>query len=366
MLDSPALRSYDCLMDEITEDLSFTDEYGIEKLGAGDSVCFFDIETTGMKSASCMIYLIGCVWRDREGWHMKQWFAPDARSEADILRAFLSFAAGFKAIVHFNGDAFDIPYVRTRAALYGISADHLPAESIDILKRIRKYKARLGLENCRQKTIETFLGISREDECGGGELIPVYYAYTRTRDPKKRDLLLLHNADDVKGLPRVLNVLSYCDFFEGPFTLASERARDGVLTLGCSSPTRLPVPCAFDSLGYRVYCHENIMDVSIPLCSTTLKYFFPDPGEYYYLPLEDMAIHKSVAVYVDKEHRQKATARTCYQKASGDFFVFPKCKDLDIPLFYTEYKKQPSYAQYREGMFKDSRLLDIFTKNLLA
>ena len=41
--------------------------------------------------------------------------------------------------------------------------------------------------------------------------------------------------------------------------------------------------------------------------------------EYFYLPAEDTAVHKSVASYVDKEFRQKATKDTCYIKQNGDF-----------------------------------------------
>ena len=34
--------------------------------------------------------------------------------------------------------------------------------------------------------------------------------------------------------------------------------------------------------------------------------------EYYYLPEEDSAVHKSVGIYVDKSRRKAATPQTCY------------------------------------------------------
>ena len=37
----------------------------------------------------------------------------------------------------------------------------------------------------------------------------------------------------------------------------------------------------------------------------SLKYFYTDYKNYYYLPKEDMAIHKSVAAYVDRDHKKK-------------------------------------------------------------
>ena len=41
-------------------------------------------------------------------------------------------------------------------------------------------------------------------------------------------------------------------------------------------------------------------------CQDTLKYFYDNYKDYFYLPKEDTAIHKSVATYVDKDFRQKA------------------------------------------------------------
>ena len=40
---------------------------------------------------------------------------------------------------------------------------------------------------------------------------------------------------------------------------------------------------------------------------------------YDYLPKEDRAIHRSIACYVDKAYRQKATAATCYIRQEGIF-----------------------------------------------
>ena len=48
---------------------------------------------------------------------------------------------------------------------------------MDIYKKIRPYRKLLGLESMKQKAIEQFLGISREDKYTGGQLIEVYRDY---------------------------------------------------------------------------------------------------------------------------------------------------------------------------------------------
>ena len=47
----------------------------------------------------------------------------------------------------------------------------------------------------------------------------------------------------------------------------------------------------------------------VPLYEEEMKYFYSNYKNYYYLPDEDTAIHKSVASYVDKKYRVQATPK---------------------------------------------------------
>lgn len=51
----------------------------------------------------------------------------------------------------------------------------------------------------KQKSIEQFLGVHREDKYNGGQLIDVYREYLHTHEKFLFDLLILHNADDLQG-----------------------------------------------------------------------------------------------------------------------------------------------------------------------
>ena len=50
----------------------------------------------------------------------------------------------------------------------------------------------------------------------GGQLIEVYRDYLHTHEKSLYDLLILHNEDDLKGMPAILPILSYADFFSSP------------------------------------------------------------------------------------------------------------------------------------------------------
>ncbi len=79
----------------------------------------------------------------------------------------------------------------------------------------------------------------------------------------------------------------------------------------------------------------------VQLFQGELKFFFPDPENYYYLPDEDTAIHRSVGGFVDRAHRVPAKKSNCYTKKSGLFV--PQPEPLYTPAFYAAFKDPLSY-----------------------
>jgi hypothetical protein len=296
---------------------------------------FLDIETTGLSRRSS-IYLIGmAAVSENMELHIRQLFAETPAQEAEVLQSFSEFlsSGNLRRVITFNGSGFDLPFLAARANTHGIPLDLEQMESFDIYKEVLKLKHILQLQNYKQKTIEQFLGCGREDQYSGGELIKVYEAYGKTKDPAALRLLLLHNYEDVLGMAELLPILSYQAFFaESPRILHAERSdytdldgeRRQELILTLQPPYPLP--------GSRLLRHP-LSDVylalggeqahmRIPLTDGQAKLYYPDHKNYYYLPAEDMAVHKSVASYVDRTHRQKATPANCYTKiAVTDAFL---------------------------------------------
>ena len=81
---------------------------------------------------------------------------------------------------------------------------------------------------------------------------------------------------------------------------------------------------------------ERNGSIMIPFYYGVLKHFFENYKDYYYLPLEDTAVHKSVAEYVEKDYRKKATKDTCYIKKDGVFL--PQLDKTRTPEFQLAFK----------------------------
>ena len=265
----------------------------IYTIGAPEDVLFFDIETTGLSARSAGLYLIGVLTytvatsiaeesnnasssdeaqisavpsahRTASGpetaghWTLLQYFCEDVADEPAVLQAFFELLRTKKILISYNGDGFDIPFLRHMVEQYGLRAprphhstalhEHAdcPAtdgstiadapplysfdtvESFDLFKKFRPLKHLLGLPDLKLKSCERFLGIEREDRFTGGELIEVYFEWQKTKAPALLDALLLHNAEDIANLPNLLPLLRYRALPHSDFQLrAHECLQDG-------------------------------------------------------------------------------------------------------------------------------------------
>ena len=79
---------------------------------------FFDIETTGFSAGNTVLYMIGCMYFKYGTWNVIQWFNDDDSSEFDILKRFSEFSRNYRVLIHYNGDGFDIPYIRKKLEIH--------------------------------------------------------------------------------------------------------------------------------------------------------------------------------------------------------------------------------------------------------
>lgn len=332
---------------------------------------FFDIETTGFSPASCAIYLIGCCRHQGNTWQLTQWMAQDESPEEQrsILNCFFQAIREAPGIISYNGAAFDLPFIEKKSSLLGMSPDLSPWDHMDLYKTLRPFGTFLGLNSLKLKAVEQFLSIHREDTYSGGALIPIYKAYTKSHSAKMEELLLLHNYEDIKDMIFILPALAYPYVLsDGAFSIDHIEKTSGINI--CLTPEiSLPLPLDEKVLclpGTDLKAHLKILSnqllLFVPMIHGEMKFFYDNYKDYYYLPQEDYAIHKSVAAYVDKNCRKKATAKTCYTKKTGEFL--PQPEKLFSPVFKNHYEDKIFWFEYNPGLLASPEFLSYIQRFL--
>jgi len=365
-------------------------------------VLFFDIETTGLSASSSYLYLIGCIYYKEDSWHLKQWFSDGIEEEKEVITLFFEFLKDYKVLVHYNGQGFDIPYLLTKVKRYKLRYDFESITSLDIYKEILPYKKLLSFENLKQKTVEAAFGLNRLDTFSGGDLIAVYASYVgkhqyemkhrkllgedeykipkhsglpsmpETESEKLLYVLLLHNADDLKGLLAISRLITYKGLFSGDLTYNGARLiKDTIFCMHATLPFAIPAEVltsrtlSLKEVDFEITLRASKKDVYllIPLYRGSAKYFYPDYKDYYYLPEEDKAIHKSVAEFVEKEYRVKAKPENCYLKKEAVYL--PQSDDTMQPAFRFTPKDKGALFELTPELLTDLPSMQNYLSSLI-
>ena len=173
----------------------------------------FDIETTGLYPGRDRI--ISASFIDPDGSGLTQYFTESSASEDLTISSILSEFADSDVIITYNGQSFDVPFVLTRARKFGL-ADELPAfYNVDVYRWLKSYwPLAETAPSLSQKSVEKILGMddSRTDLINGGECIRLYSEYINLDNEKAKDLILLHNGDDVRQLAKITQALSFLPY----------------------------------------------------------------------------------------------------------------------------------------------------------
>lgn len=347
-------------------------DYDLSSIAPLKDILFIDIETTGFSAASSSLYLIGCAFYENDSFNCRQFFAEKPVEEEEILKQFIEFAKNYKLLIHFNGNNFDIPYLQDKCKKYNLECPLTEMDGLDIYRRIAPYKDFIKVPNCKQKTLEQYIGIDREDIYSGGDLINVYHQYVMQFDVDSLAKLLLHNENDIQGMIELIPILSYYDLFNKPIRVTKvsmDRYKDYLgnqkieIVMKCDLPSKLPGSLKDSNCGLFFSGEGKEAILKAPVFEGELKYFYANYKDYYYLPEEDQAMHKSVAKFVDKNHRVQANATNCYTRVSGKFL-----RQFNLfaePFFKADYNSKELYIEITDDRKKDRDFFANYASHLL-
>ncbi|MBE5915420.1 MAG: hypothetical protein E7273_01090 [Pseudobutyrivibrio ruminis] len=309
-----------------------------------ENTLFFDIECTGLSPRKSYIYLIGYATRVGDTITITQLLASNESEELEILQEFETIMEKYPKLLGFNSTRFDESFIVERCRKYKLNTKIKSKSHTDMYLMTTKARCLLDLPNYKQKTIEEFLGLHRDDKYNGGELIPVYMHYSLTGDTTSKELILLHNYEDVKGMIYITDILSYPELLNTDLRYISHEINDGKLRFEVEIGFELPNPIN-KQREYGLYIiKNNRIYVTLNLFKGELYTFLPDYKNYYYLINEDIIIPKSIGESMDKECRRPAKRADCKVKKEGQFLALPEKIDIGTTrIFKPTYESKETY-----------------------
>lgn len=319
-------------------------------LGKPETVLFLDIETTGFSRLYDSVYLVGMVCYEKGCFVAKQFLAGGLSEEAELLQRALAEIRRFPICVTYNGEMFDLPFLEERAKrlrVWSTEDAQFAAQrhSVDLLRLYRRHQAFFGWSNMKLKTVERFLGASREDPFDGGQLIEVFYEYARTEDERLAMVLLLHNYEDVCNLPHLLLVQQFMQMLKNG-RIEQITYEQGRLQIAWDRPFVLS-HCAEIALNakkkkdasyprarFSFEAGSVVCVIDLPSCEEPVYYYLPNAKDYYFIPAQGEIVHKTLAYDVPAGERRKAKPAECVLRGQGSFV-----QALPAPAGLRTYRK---------------------------
>ncbi len=161
------------------------------------SLCFIDIESTGLDAESSFIVGYGLMSLDGSWTHC---FANSIGDEPNIIVSLLNNVRDYEYIVTWYGLGFDIPMVTARAVKNGI--DPSPILTVNHIDLFIIFKTLFRLSRYDLDSICKFLGISKRVELRGSDMPPLYFK-ALGGDSEALKLIEEHCYDDLQGIRNI-------------------------------------------------------------------------------------------------------------------------------------------------------------------
>jgi uncharacterized protein YprB with RNaseH-like and TPR domain len=181
------------------------------------SFLFLDTETSGMAGGTgTYAFLVGVGRFQGETFQLAQFFMRDPAEEPAMLEALLEFLAPARALVTFNGKAFDAPLLNTRYTLHAIPSPIKDLSHLDLLPLARRlWRDRLTSRTLKNLEVEILDAPRSTEEVPGYEVPWLYFDYLRTGDAAPLKGVFYHNAMDVVAMAALLSHIA--EIFHDPF-----------------------------------------------------------------------------------------------------------------------------------------------------
>ncbi len=286
---------------------------------------FFDIETDGLSHKNKII-IIGVIIHDSitQNTTLIQLFNDDYQSEKELLLEFKAICIQHEPdyYISFNGHSFDIPFINARFSHFHIQHQMIKSANIDLLKVAKKNHNLLKISDFKLKTIEQFVGISRNDTISGKDSIVLYQAYIETKSNQIKQSILLHNYDDILNMIPLLKITEGISNYKPHFFylnnvkcyLSSYDIKNDVCKINLElikQISLLELQCSNQYFGFSII--ENKAELNLNVIritdSNNRKYLFLNPAGFDMLPFNELSsIEKqSLLIQYDQEDFRSQT-----------------------------------------------------------
>lgn len=233
-------------------------------------------------------------------WVVQSWKTEKEEDEYDLLKGFIDTILPYDTLVGFNSTSFHLPFLESKLKSYDLPLIILHKNHIDLLKLIKPIGKHLHIST-KLQDLRIFFNIN--ERISEIESI-AYYSY----------------------------LFVYEEILNGSFdVLYTEKVNDVEFLITCNTCLLFPNNIRINDEEFYLIGENNSLKVLLKSKEGYVRLYYPNYKDYYYLPEENMILHKSLASTLPKSQKVKATKANCYT------LIHFEEKLKDNPQFLRQY-----------------------------
>ncbi|MGL4363562.1 MAG: ribonuclease H-like domain-containing protein [Cellulosilyticaceae bacterium] len=268
------------------------------------SICFIDIETSGLSKHKDCIWMIGLYYKSGKKFNHTYWLCENIDDEKTVLQTFLNFLLPKQKLYSYNGVAFDYSFIVERAKLYNLDLNILTKCQCIDFKKLPFIKFLKQYNYTTRSDIESLISFKRTSSLSGKDLVKIINSYLSQPKHTYEQLIVLHNLDELLCL---LSLYNFYQFLTQPFynlpiieNTLSNSFHIQLIPKQCYSQS-FSMKCKYWSLKYDI--QNNTLSFIFKIDSILLRRALPY-RDYYYV--NNSLMHKSLSSFVPKQLLRKA------------------------------------------------------------
>ena len=242
--------------------------------------------------------------RNESGVRLISWISEQESDEYEMLTALSDALDSIRRIITFNGNAFDLPHLHQKYKAFDLMDPLQGKQYLDLMLRLKPISRFLALPSGKLADFAGFLHLAQPDASDEASF---------RFHPGAEDKHETSTPNDALYTLECMSLLHYADFLDQGARIREVTTDEERVIFRLHYPDGFPVGFSVHDSGFHLrFSEDGTVLLSSRICNGSIRYYHTDVKNYWYLPLEGYAIHKSAAQYVDKSRREKAVRENCY------------------------------------------------------
>ena len=302
---------------------------GDNVMRTNESILLLDIETTGLNREQDQLISIGLMTPQEDPIYL---FVHQPEAEKDILLQFLALCERFNMIYTYQGKRFDYPFLLARMAQHHLDpAPFLKCQLIDMKKALTPI-------GDKRQVLENSLHFTRQSSSTGRDMIKLYRTYLTSQDALYQKLILAHQQDELLSLGHLFSLYNMLYHIKSA-SCHAVNVTPTQLTLTYDLITTFPYDFAVSFPTFTLTTSKQAqrqLTLNIPYTQAALKHALTPLKDYYFIPSEQKLMHKTLAQFLPKSQRRRATKEECVVYQEGTYLPLVTTYKVNAPIWYED------------------------------